>query len=347
MKTRSLLFALLFLPLAAGAGLAYFQTKSVGASMTDEAQKYLAALSDEQRAKSLMDYDSKDRVGWHFIPKPSRKGLQIKEMNESQRKNAHSLLKSCLSDIGYDKATKIMALEVILNELEKGKGPNIRDPERYYFTVFGKPAADSKWGLSIEGHHLSFNFVVEKGHVISSTPTFFAANPATVMNEVPGGAKKGLRVLAQEEQLAFDLFAALTPEQKKTALIADKAPSEIRAAGELEAPRTAPEGIAAGKLNESQAKILTALVQAYAANLPAEVSKARLTAIEKAGFGEIYFAWAGADKPGVGHYYRVQGPTFLIEFVNTQPDAAGNIANHIHCVWRDPAGDFAIPVAKK
>lgn len=347
MKYRSLLLAVFLFPLAAAALGAYFQSRSVGAGMTDEAQKYLASLSDEQRKVSLLEYEAKERVDWHFIPKPYRKGLQIKEMNESQRKAAHALLKSCLSDIGYEKATKIMALETILHELEKGKGTNIRDPERYYFTVFGKPAADSRWGLSIEGHHLSFNFVVEKNHVVSSTPTFFAANPATVMNEVPGGAKKGLRVLAKEEQLAFDLLAALSPEQKKAALIAEKAPPEIRAAGELQAPQTAPEGIAAAKLDEAQGKILRELIEAYATNLPDEIAKLRLADIKKTGVGEIHFAWAGADKPGVGHYYRVQGPSFLIEFVNTQPDAAGNMANHIHCVWRDPKGDFAIPVAKK
>jgi uncharacterized protein DUF3500 len=355
MKYKSLIVVLILSLVAGSAGFAYFQAKSVGGDMTAQAEKYLASLSDEQRAKSLLEYDAKDPVApdrlargnWHFIPKAQRKGLQIKEMNESQRKTAHALLKSCLSDVGYDKATKIMELEVILRELEKGKGTNIRDPERYYFTVFGKPTPDGRWGLSVEGHHLSLNFVVEKGHVISTTPTMLGANPAIVKSEVPGGAKKGLRVLAKEEELAFDLFNSLSDEQRKVALIAEKAPNEIRAAGELETPQTAPAGIAADKLSDAQAKTLRALIEAYATNLPEEVSKARLTAIEKAGFGKIHFAWAGASKPGVGHYYRVQGPTFLIEFVNTQPDAAGNVANHIHCVWRDPAGDFAIPVAKK
>jgi hypothetical protein len=78
--------------------------------------------------------------------------------------------------------------------------------------------------------------------------------------------------------------------------------------------------------------------------VPAEVAKERLTDIEKSGFGKVKFAWAGADKLGIGHYYRIQGETFVIEFVNTQPDAAGNPANHIHCFWRDMRGDFAIPI---
>ena len=102
------------------------------------------------------------RVGWHFIPKAERKGLQIKEMTEPQRKAAHALLRSTLSQVGYDKATQIMQLEQILHELEEAKGTRrfARDPQRYYFTIFGTPGPTERWGLSIEGHHLSLNFVV-------------------------------------------------------------------------------------------------------------------------------------------------------------------------------------------
>jgi hypothetical protein len=89
---------------------------------------------------------------------------------------------------------------------------------------------------------------------------------------------------------------------------------------------------------------LQSLIEEYAKTVSDDAAKARLEAVEKAGLGKVHFAWAGADKPGVGHYYRVQGPTFLIEFVNTQPDSAGNPANHIHSVWRDMRGDFAVPI---
>jgi hypothetical protein len=346
MKSRKPLVALVAVALLAGSGWTYLKLASVGEDMTGAAEKYLATLSAEQRAVSLLPYETPKRVDWHFIPKSERKGLQIKEMNAGQRKAAHALLRSALSEVGYGKATQIMELEVILRELEKTKaGGNIRDPERYYFTVFGEPANDGRWGLSVEGHHLSLNFVVDKGKVISSTPAMYGANPATVKSEVPGGAKKGTRVLAGEEQLAFDLLKSLSEEQRKAAVIAETAPAEMRAAGEAQPPVTAPEGIAASKLNEEQIATLKKLIGAYAHNMPDEVARARFEAIEKGGFNKVHFAWAGADKPGVGHYYRVQGPTFLIEFVNTQPDAAGNIANHIHCEWRDTAGDFAIPIA--
>lgn len=323
----------------------WLQQASVAESVTKQAQAYLASLSDGQRAQSQLEYDTPQRVDWHFIPKETRKGLQIKEMQGPQREAAHHLLKSVLSQVGYEKATKIMELEKLLAELEKGRqGGPIRDPERYYFTIFGKPAGDARWGISIEGHHLSLNFVLQGQQVLSNSPMVFAANPAVVKTGA-AGIPAGTRVLAQEEQLAFELLHSLQGETKRQAVIAAEAPKEIRAAGEAQPPQEAPAGVAAKALNESQQMLLRRLIEAYAHNLPPALAKERLASISEAGLEKVHFAWAGAEEPGVGHYYRVQGPTFLIEFVNTQPDAAGNPANHIHCIWRDPRGDFAVPVA--
>jgi hypothetical protein len=251
-----------------------------------------------------------------------------------------------LSEIGYEKAVKIMALERILNELEKNRREGaIRDPERYFVTLFGSPGQTGRWGLSVEGHHLSLNFVVDHAKVVSSTPSFFGANPATVRSEIAGGLPTGTRVLAQEEQFAFDLVNSLSENQRRAAIIAEQAPRDIRAAGEPQPPRDLPVGLAAGEMDSPQRKIFRRLVEAYLENMLDDVRQARTEAIRQAGPDNVRFAWAGALKPGIGHYYRIQGPTFLIEFVNTQPDSAGNPANHIHCVWRDMAGDFAIGAA--
>jgi hypothetical protein len=198
--------------------------------------------------------------------------------------------------------------------------------------------------LSIEGHHLSLNFVIDKGNVISSSPTSLCANPALVMGDYIPSVKRGTRVLAKEETLAFELLASLSPEQKKTAIISDKAPDEIRAAGEPQPPTEAAAGIAAEKLTGEQRSLLQSLIEEYANNLPVDVAKARMEAIDREGLGQVHFAWAGAEKGGIGHYYRIQGPTFLIELVNTQADSAGNPANHIHSVWRDMTGDFALSI---
>ncbi len=333
------------LPLAAvvlfiAGGWAYLQV-STGANMTQAAGKFVATLSAEQKSQTVLPYDTPKRLEWHFIPKDERKGLQVKEMDQTQRAALHGLLKTALSESGYGKTTKIMSLETLLFKLERG-GRNIRDPERYYVTIFGNPAEANRWGLSFEGHHLSLNFVVEQGKVISSTPSFMGANPAVVMTDIEGVQPKGTRVLAKEETLAFDLVNALTEEQRTQAMIAEKAPAEIRAAGEPQPPAEAPAGLPAAKLTEAQQATLKDLINAYASNMPEDVAAERLAAIKEAGFDKVHFAWAGALKPGIGHYYRVQGPTFLIEFINVQPDAAGNVANHIHSVWRDMRGDFAL-----
>ena len=343
MTHRRFALALALFSVVAGSGWLWLKVTGPGADMTVAAGKFLESLSKEQRAAASMKYDDPARLDWHFIPKDTRKGLQIKEMNDQQRKAAYALLASALSEVGYDKATTVIELEAILRELQKGKQGPLRDPERYYFTIFGEPKIDSKWGLSVEGHHLSLNFVVADGKVVSSTPTFYGANPATVKSSVGVGPKAGTRVLRKEETLAFDLVKALDEQQRKAAVNSQEPPKEIRAAGEPQPPTAAPEGLAAEKMNEAQRKTLQALLEAYAENMPKPVAQERLAAIREAGLDKVRFAWAGATEPGIGHYYRVQGPTFLIEFINTQPDSAGNPANHIHCVWRDMGGDFAVP----
>lgn len=319
-----------------------------GPGMTAAANAFLDSLDDKQRVVAQLDYDTPKRVDWHFIPMETRKGLIIREMNKEQREAAHALLQSSLSELGYDKATKIMQLESLLYALEEKAGSRKwdRDSEKYYVTIFGTPNEKDRWGFSFEGHHLSLNFVVDKNKVIATTPTFLAANPALVKNKVKDQLPKGTRVLAKEETLAFKLVQSLSEEQRKKGIIDGTAPREIRAAGEAQPPQEAAVGIPASELHEDQAKILRRLITEYAKSLPDKVTRDRIQAIRKAGFENVHFAWAGPDKPKIGHYYRIQGPTFLIEFVNTQPDAAGNPANHIHCIWRDPSGDFAIPIDK-
>ncbi|HTN75183.1 MAG TPA: DUF3500 domain-containing protein [Pirellulaceae bacterium] len=346
--SRRMLVLLLALTALCASGWKAFQAATAGQDMTVSAEKFLATLGDEERKVAQLEYDSPKRVGWHFIPLAERKGLQIKHMNESQREAAHTLLKASLSQIGYTKATKIMSLELLLKELEKAKtGTPLRDSERYYFTVFGQPSTTGKWGLSVEGHHMSLNFVVEKNRVIASTPAVFCTNPATVKNELPGVIEKGTRVLALEEDAAFELLKSLTAEQKKVAIIDTTCPKEVRAAGEAQPPQGKAVGIAGSALEREQKQLLRKLVEVYLKNHPEQVVSDRLDQIETAGWDNLHFAWAGAEQPGTGHYYRIQGPTFLVEFVNIQPDAAGNPANHIHCLWRDLRGDFAIAVESK
>lgn len=326
------------------AGFTFFKTSGPGEMMTQAAEKFVDSLDETQRATAIMEFGSPERLGWHFIPKDERKGLQIKHMNAGQQQAAHALLKTALSEMGYRKSTQIMQMEKVLNEFEKGQGRWARDFERYYFTVFGKPGPDQRWGLSVEGHHLSLNFVVDHDELVGTTPQFFAANPAVVKNENKQGVELGTRLLDIEETTAFSLVQSLSKDQLTTALIAAEAPSEIRAAGEPQPPQEEPVGISYDQLTEKQRGMLLKLISEYINAMPGEIAKERDDRLHFDGLNAIHFAWAGATEPGVGHYYRVQGPSFLIEFVNTQPDAAGNPANHIHCVWRDMHGDFGNPL---
>lgn len=307
------------------------------------ADAFLTTLDADQKAVAVVPYDSAQRVEWHFIPMKTRKGLVLRDMNAAQRTAALRLVRSALSEAGYDKASKVMMLENVLREME-GEGRTWeRDPNKYYLTVFGEPSDSGAWGLSFEGHHISLNFVCRDGRVVDSTPQFFASNPAIIMNDVQGPLGKGTRVLRLEEELAFKLVNSLSEQQRDKAVIAEEAPSEIRFAGEPQPTVGQPEGIPQSELDKEQQAVLRELVEVYVGAVADEVAQDRRDLIEQQGWENVHFAWAGATKPGVGHYYRVRGDGFLIEFVNTQADAAGNPANHIHSVWRDVSGDFDLP----
>jgi hypothetical protein len=316
-------------------------------SMATAAAAWLKTLDDDQRALATKPFDDGSRVGWHFIPKNDRKGVQLRDMSEAQQQAARRMLRSALSEAGYETSTTIMALEGILNVHEAGRGANVRDPLRYYFTIFGTPGETGSWGLSVEGHHLSYNFTVRDGALVDTTPQFMGANPAVVKASLEGMPKKGTQVLRDEEMLAFELINSLDDAARGKAMIAEEAFKEIRGPGEEQAPVEPMVGIRYAQLPEASQKLVQQIVDAYCSLMPAEVAAERLELIaaSKAGWDGIHFAWAGALKPGIGHYYRIEGETFLIEFVNVQPDAEGNVANHIHCVWRDKTGDFDLPAA--
>lgn len=306
--------------------------------MIDAAQRFVAALSPDERAKAMMSFDDADRSRWHFVPREmhARKGLLVQDMSTEVRPLAHGLLHSGLGQPGYLKATTIMSLESVLHRLEPG-GKLERNPELYYFSVFGEPSAKTRWGWRVEGHHLSLSFVIDQGCILSATPAFFGANPARIKD---GTSRTGLVTLPREEDLARKLFQMLKDEQRKAALIAEKPPSDIRAPT-LKLPEDERVGLPASRMNEAQTAALWNLITEYAQRMPAAVADVWLREIRDAGTGKIHLAWAGGDQPGQPHYYRIEGPTFLIEYANVQNGSDGQPANHIHSVWRSMLNDFA------
>lgn len=297
--------------------------------MAGAASALLASLDDAHRARMTFELKDEERSNWNIIPR-ERKGVSWKELNPAQRHLATALLATGLSQRGFVKATTIMSLEQILLELEQGKGPK-RDPENYFWSIFGQPSAKGTWGWRVEGHHVSLNFTVVDGQRISATPSMLGTNPA----EVRDGPRKGLRVMGAEEDLGRELLKSLDPEQRKEAIILADAPKEVLTLGLRKALPLTPAGISAARLGPAQKKLLRRLLEEYVRRARAEVADADLAEIDTAGFDKLTFAWAGSDQPGLGHYYRIQGPTFLLEYDNTQ-----NNANHVHAVWREWAGDF-------
>jgi hypothetical protein len=305
------------------------------ADMAAAAQNFWVALTPVLQAKAGFPFDNEERFNWHFIPR-ERKGITWNDMSPAQQALAHAFLASGLSQSGYEKAVTIMSLDQILKDIEKGKGPR-RDPNNYAFSIFGTPGEHNTWGWRVEGHHLSLNFTIANGHAVAG-PVFFGSNPA----EVRDGPRKGLRVLGVEEDMGREVIKGLDESQRKKAILDMPAPKEIITSNSRKADPGPPVGIAAGEMNPQQKKLLMTLVENYAYRLRPELADQDLARIDKAGFENIHFAWAGGLELGEPHYYRIHGPTFLVEFDNTQ-----NNANHVHTVWRDSANDFGEDLLKE
>ncbi len=303
------------------------QAPEPAAAMTTAAIKFLDSLSDDQESAARFAFNSEDRFDWHFIPR-ERKGVPLKTMTSSQRSAALDLVRSGLSEAGFTKAESIRQLEQILFELE---GRDIRDPDLYFFMVFGEPGDRNTWGWRYEGHHLSQNWTIVNGTAIAASPQFFGTNPA----EVRDGPKRGQRVLGSEEDQARALLVSLNTSQRASAMLSDEAPRDILTSSEREVAMLDDLGVSQNDLTPSQQATLWSIIEEYATAQPAMVANQRLDEVRDAGLSNIKFGWMGGAERGEPHYYRIQGPTFLIEYDNTQ----GN-ANHVHSVWRDFRGDF-------
>ena len=308
---------------------AYYKINSPSV-MSDAAKAFLASLPPDQKARATFAMADEERFNWHFIPRV-RKGLAFREMSPGPRQLAHALLAAGLSQQGVIKADTVMSLDQVLKEIEVNP-TNERDPEKYYFSIFGEPSETGTWAYRVEGHLLALNFTIVKGHV-ASTPSFFGANPA----EVRGTSRNGLRTLAREEDLGRDLVKALSDAQRAVAIVDKTAYKDIiTMASRKAAIEGKPSGLPYAKMNAKQREALDALVAEYANDFPPTIAEARMEQYHKSQSG-LYFAWAGGIEKGNPHYYRIQTPTFLIEYDDTQ-----NEANHIHSVWRDYEGDFGV-----
>jgi len=328
--------------------MAAYKRAEQSSVMANAAQAFLNSLWTDQKAKVNYPFEADQRMEWHFIPLPAptapppildhaRKGLSFGEMAPYQRELATALLAAGLSQLGFIKAQSIMSLDQVLLMAEQGAGANRRDPDNYYVTIFGTPAATGTWGYRVEGHHISQNYTVVNGKV-EDAPSFFGSNPA----EVRVGPRKGLRVLAAEDDYGFEMIDSLDASQKATAVVDKTAYKDIITFdSRVAALNGAPNGLAASKMTAAQYEKLLTLVQVYAENVPPEMAEQRMEKARKQPKDKTFFAWSGATEHGGLHYYRVQTPQFLIEFDETQDNG-----NHIHSVWRDYQDDWGADLLK-
>jgi Protein of unknown function (DUF3500) len=297
-------------------------------------RKWLASLDDDQRAGATFAFDDRERHVWAYTP-GERAGLPLHDMRPDQRDAAMSIVAAALSERGTREVADIIALESILGAIEREESRANwirRDPELYWFAVFGDPAMGDPWSWRIGGHHVAIQMTVLDGRVVGSTPSFLGANPAVV----PGGVTAGARALTGEETLARDLLLSLASKARAVAVVDLVAPPDIFSGHGARADlRSIPRGIRHDQLEPAEQVGLERLIRHYLGRTADDVATADWEQAVADGLPETTFAWAGPSEPGRGHYYAIRGPRVLIEYDNTQ-----NGANHIHAVWRDVTNDW-------
>ncbi len=313
------------------------KTDASAIRMADAATSLLANLNAEQQKVCQFKLDDPERLNWHFIPR-ERKGVVLRDLEGKTRASARKLLSTGLSGAGFERVLKVMSLEEVLYLIEGGdetKRRERRHPHKYHISIFGTPGKTGRWSWRVEGHHLSLNYLIEDGRYISSTPEFFGANPGTIA----AGKGRLLRVLGDREDLGRRILKLCSDDQKKVAWIDKKPPREIRTPGKLQPEVGKPVGLKFSDMNNEQKATFRKLLDTYLIATPNEIRKKRLQQIEQAGIDKVHFAWWGGPDLDQPHHYRIQGPTFIVEYNNVQ-----NNANHVHSIWRNTAGDFGIPL---
>lgn len=305
--------------------------------MADAAIRLLAQLDATQVGVCQFDFEDPERLNWHFIPR-ERKGLAFRDLDGKAFDAARALLSAGLSGAGYTQVLKVMSLEEVLYLIEGGDEQTRRErrhPHKYHISIFGSPGKTAKWGWRVEGHHISLNYVIQDSRFVSSTPEFLGANPGAIA----AGPGRTLRVLGEREDLGRAILKSCSEEQRKMVWIDKKPPREIRTPGKVQPEVGKPVGLPFAEMTKPQQDTFRKLLRTYLITAPPEITKRRLKDIEAGGIDKVHFAWWGGSELNEPHHYRIQGPTFIVEYNNVQNDA-----NHVHSIWRNVAGDFGIPL---
>ena len=344
-------------------------TAETARRMTEAAAALLDALDSGQRAMAQLTFEDGERSNWHYTPPENHGGITMGELDARQHLLVHGLILTGLSLPGYAKATAIIAIESVLAGAERDRTRFDRDPSLYHVSVFGTPGGGEPWGWRFQGHHISLNCTIVNGQLIGPLPTFFGSNPAEMGDQRPLASEEDvareLLLSLDSEQRARAVISPAAPtdivQSNRREVTAGALPLMPWAL--MRAPRTpeveeglarrheqlgltdehhealrydeTPKGLPAADMHAEGRERLEALIRTYVERMPEELATFEWSRLMRAGLDAIHFAWAGSDRHREPHYYRLQGPSFLVEYDNTQDGA-----NHIHSVWRDPANDF-------
>ena len=306
-----------------------------GDELTAAVRSWLDRLDADGLARATFPFDAAERFVWAYTPEPPREGLSLAAMRPEARAAARNVVAAATSGRAAGEIASIIALESVLGELERAAGRASwwrRDPERYWFAVFGEPGAGAPWSWRLGGHHVAVHVTVADGDVVAATPSFLGANPAVI----PSGPRAGTRTLPGEERLARELLADLTAAERGRAIVDDTAPADILTGiGRHADVGSVPIGLRHADTGGGGRAALERLLRHYVDRARPVVADAAWARIVAAGLGDVTFAWSGPAAAGQGHYYALRGPTFVVEYDNTQDGA-----NHIHAVWRELANDW-------
>ena len=300
------------------------------------ANKFLESLDEKQRAKALLEYDNPKKPSWSNLPVTNvpRNGVRMGDLTPAQNSAALALLAATMSKGGNQKILDIVEADQVLATAKGGKGnKNAFGTDNYFLAIFGKPSATEPWMVQFGGHHLGLNVtLVAKQFVL--TPTHTGTQPESFTRD-----GKKVRPLGGENDKAFALVNALNDEQRTQAMLKSKVKEMLLGPGK-DGKTIKAEGVKGSTLTPAQQTMLLDLIGEWTGIVNSDDAALRMAEL-KANVGDTYFAWSGPTTNGSAAYFRVQGPTILIEY------APQGTTDHIHTVVRDFTNDYGVKFIKR
>jgi hypothetical protein len=300
------------------------------AAIVAATNKFLDTLDEAQRGKVVFDFkDDAQRQRWSNLPTAmyKRQGLRMGDLTQTQRDGVLGVLAAALSPQGYEKILQIVQADELL---KKSSGETIFGRDEYHVSFVGRPSTSEAWMIQFGGHHLGLNITLV-GEQRTLAPSHTGVQPA--IYELEG---KTVRPLGRETDKAFALLSSLSESQRNQAILGFQMRDLVLGPGR-DGQTIQPEGIKGSALTEKQREMLLDLASEWTRILHESVAKAKMDEM-KNNIAETYFAWSGPTEKGSAAYFRIQGPTVIIEYAPQR--LGGDPTKHIHTIYRDPTNDY-------